>query len=83
MSTHPGTGNTMKIDFLRILKLVLYVISFAVIFILGYTAKKTGENTKMMVIALAILLLNFLIYLFASKIYAKSRDNDGNTTGTK
>ena len=67
----------MKIDFLRILKLVLYAISFAVIFILSYMAKKTGENIKMMIIALAILLLNFLIYFVAAKIYAKSRDNTG------
>ncbi|MCL2335532.1 MAG: hypothetical protein FWC57_05650 [Endomicrobia bacterium] len=80
----------MKIDFLRILKLVLYAVSFAAIFILSFASKKTGENTKMMIIALAILILNLLIYVAAAKIYKKYGANpadaenikDGGSNGT-
>lgn len=57
----------MKFDISRKLKLFLYFVSFAEIFIFGYLADKTGNNVEMMLIALALLVLNFVIYKIAVK----------------
>lgn len=65
----------MKMDFLRILKSVLYVVSFAEIFLFGYLADKTGSNMKMMIIALILLALNIAIYKAVEK-YRKNRENE-------
>ncbi|MCL2144201.1 MAG: hypothetical protein FWH43_01710 [Endomicrobia bacterium] len=57
----------MKMDFLRILKLILYAVSFAEILIFSYLADKSGNNIKMMLITLALLVLNVVIYKLVDK----------------
>ena len=60
-------------DFLRKLKLVLYAVSLAEIFIFGYFAESAGNKTKMMIITLVLLSVNFIIYKIAAK-YRKKQD---------
>lgn len=67
----------MKIDFLRALKLVLYAVSFGEIFLLGFIAEKTRANTKMMMTALALLVLNIIIYKSAVLYRKKRGGKDG------
>lgn len=67
----------MKIDFLRALKLVLYAVSFGEMFLLGFIAEKTGANTKMMMIASALLILNIIIYKSAVLYRKKRGGKDG------
>lgn len=67
----------MKIDFLRALKLVLYAVSFGEIFLLGFIAEKIGANTKMMMIASALLVLNIIIYKSAVLYRKKRGGKDG------
>ena len=67
----------MKMDFLRKLKLFLYALSFAQIFIAKWLADKTSSNVKFMVIALVLLALNVIIYKIAAKRVKK--DDNGNT----
>ena len=67
----------MKIDFLRALKLVLYAVSFGEIFLLGFIAEKNGANTKMMMIASALLVLNIIIYKSAVLYRKKRGGKDG------
>ena len=67
----------MKIDFLRALKLVLYAVSFGEIFLLGFIAEKTRANMKMMMIALALLVLNIIIYKSAVLYRKKRGGKDG------
>ncbi len=67
----------MKPDFLRTVKLALYFVSFAEIFLFGYLGKQSGQNTKMMIIALGLLVLNILIYKLVSKKYKGMRANAG------
>lgn len=61
----------MKLNFLRKLKLVLYIISFIEIFLFGYISKITDKNTQMMLIALAAMLVNLTIYIVAAKRFKK------------
>ncbi|MCL1971432.1 MAG: hypothetical protein FWG57_00360 [Endomicrobia bacterium] len=67
----------MNIDFLRKLKLVLYVVSFAVIFIFGYLAESTGSKMKMMIIVLVLLAVNFAVYKIAAAYNKKQDKKDG------
>ena len=64
-------------DFLRKLKLVLYVVSFAVIFIFGYLAESAGSRMKMMIIVLVLLAVNFSVYKIAARRNKKQDKKDG------
>jgi hypothetical protein len=67
----------MKIDFLRKIKLTLYALSIAEIFIFGYLADKTGDNAKFAAITVILLLLNIIVYKSASKYYKKRDKENG------
>jgi hypothetical protein len=67
----------MNMNFLRKLKLILYGVSLAEIFIFGYLADKTGGNTKMAIIALALIAVNIAIYKTAAKNNKKRNEKDG------
>lgn len=54
-------------DTLRKLKLLLYFIAMAAVLFFGSLAKKTGENIKMMLITLCILLACFAVFKLAQK----------------
>lgn len=69
-------NKVMKMDFLRKLKIVLYAFSFFIIFLFGHIAKNTGENTRMALITLAILILNIIIYKIASNHFKGGKDDD-------
>jgi hypothetical protein len=67
----------MKMDFLRILKNILFAVSLGEVVVLGYIAGKTGNNTKMMTAALVLLALNAVIYKLAEKYHKKRGKKDG------
>ena len=57
----------MRMDFLRKLKLGLYAVSLAEIFVFGHLAGKNGKNIEMMLIALALIVINISVYAIMSK----------------
>ncbi|MDR2425583.1 MAG: hypothetical protein LBD46_00125 [Endomicrobium sp.] len=67
----------MKIDFIRKIKLFLYALSLAEIIIFGRLADKTGSNTKMMIIAAALLFVNVIVYKTVAKYYKKHKGKNG------
>ena len=57
----------MNTDSLRILKIVLYAVSFAAIFFFGYLADESGSDTGMMLAALGVIIISFVVYRIASR----------------
>ena len=70
----------MQMDFLRKLKLILYFIAMAAVLFFGYLSKKTGENIKMMFIALVILLVCAGIFKLAQKRVQNKKEVSGDKT---
>ncbi|MDR1941859.1 MAG: hypothetical protein LBQ47_06005 [Endomicrobium sp.] len=62
-------------DFLRKLKLFLYIVSAAEIIILGEFAKRSGQNVKMAVAALLLVGVNVVIYKLAFRRRGKEKEN--------
>ncbi len=61
-------------DFLRKLKLILYFIAMVSVLILGWLAEKTGDKTKMMLIALAVLFVCICIFKLAKKYFKNEKE---------